>query len=112
MMDNMQMIESFLSHIDNLNINFEDVARSIELILLLGGCIIAGMGLKTWRQQVIEQPKIELAREIVESFYNVKDLIERARCTLISFDPDEIRKYYYNSDNIMVHSQGPLALLT
>ena len=98
MMDNMQMIESFLSHIDNLNINFEDVARSIELILLLGGCIIAGMGLKTWREQVIEQPKIELAREIVEQFYNMKDLIARARCPFISFSPDEVRKYYERKD--------------
>ncbi len=68
--------------------------KVIELGLIAWGCYIAYKGLKTWREQVIEQPKIELARDVVESFYNVKDLIERARCTLISFDPDEIRKYY------------------
>lgn len=88
------MTNCILSCLTDLNITFEDITKMIELVLLLVGCIIAGMGLKTWREQVIEQPKIELAREVVESFYNVKDLIERARCILISFNPDEIRKYY------------------
>ena len=73
------MTNCILSCLTDFNITFEDIVKAIELILLLVGCIIAGMGLKTWRQQVIEQPKIELAREIVESFYDIIDLIKYIR---------------------------------
>ncbi len=73
------MMHCILSCLTDFNITFEGIVKTIELILLLAGCIIAGMGLKTWRQQVIEQPKIELAREIVESFYDIIDLIKYIR---------------------------------
>ena len=92
------MTNCILSCLADFNVTFEDITKIIELILLLVGCIIAVMGLKTWREQVIEQPKIELAREIVEQFYNMKDLIARARCPFISFSPDEVRKYYERKD--------------
>lgn len=72
--------------------------KVIELGLTAWGCSIALRGLNTWRQQVIEQPKIELAKEIVEQFYNMKDLISRARCPFISYSPEEVRKFYEMSD--------------
>ena len=70
------------------------IPKSIGFILTFWGCYIALRGLNTWRQQVIEQPKIELARDIVESFHNIKDLIQSARRSYLSYSPDEVKKYY------------------
>jgi hypothetical protein len=81
------------------SITIDGITKTIELGLAFWGCFIAAKGLKTWREQIIEQPKIELAREIVEQFYNIKDLIARARSPLISFSPDEVRKFY-EMDNL------------
>lgn len=83
---------------DIQNITLDGIVKAIELIIMIAGCIIAGMGLSTWRMQLLETPKINLAREIVEQFYNVKDLISRARSPLISFSPDEVRKFYERDD--------------
>lgn len=73
------MTNCILSCFADFNITFEDIVKTVELVLLLVGCIIAGMGLSTWRQQVIEQPRIELAREIVESFCDIIGLIKYLR---------------------------------
>lgn len=61
------------------NILTDNDMKVIELGLTAWGCYIAYKALSTWRQQVIEQPKIELAREIVESFYDIIDLIKYIR---------------------------------
>lgn len=82
----------------NEYITTEGVVKAIELGLATWGCYIAYRGLQTWREQILEAPKIELAREIVEQFYNMKDLISRARCPFISYSPEEVRKYYEKSD--------------
>ena len=74
------------------------IPKSIGFILTFWGCYIALRGLNTWRQQVIEQPKIELARDIVESFHNIKDLIQSARRSYLSYSPDEVKKYYKNNE--------------
>ena len=79
-------------------ITIDDIVKTIELGLATWGCYIAYRGLQTWREQILEAPKIELAREIVEHFYNMKDLISRARCPFISYSPEEVRKYYEKSD--------------
>ena len=50
--------------------------KVIELGLTAMGCYIAYRALSTWREQVIETPKINLAREIMESFYTVVDIIK------------------------------------
>lgn len=73
------------------------IVETIELFLTALGCYIAWRALSTWREQVIESPKIELAREIMESFYNMADIIKSTRRNLISFSPDFIRKYYSNA---------------
>lgn len=82
----------------NEYVTTEGVVKAIELGLATWGCYIAYRGLQTWREQILETPKIELAREIVEQFYNMKDLISRARCPFISYSPEEVRKYYEKSD--------------
>ena len=74
------------------------ISTSIGFVLTFWGCYIALRGLNTWRQQVIEQPKIELARDIVESFHNIKDLIQSARRSYLSYSPDEVKKYYENNE--------------
>lgn len=79
-------------------VTMDGVIKTAELGLATWGCYIAYKGLKTWREQILEAPKIELAREIVEQFYNMKDLISRARCPFISYSPEEVRKYYEKSD--------------
>ncbi len=94
------MMHCILSCLTDFNITFEGIVKTIELILLLAGCIIAGMGLKTWRQQVINQPKIELAREIVEQFYNMQDLIKRARDPLLTIDIEDIKKHCQLPDDV------------
>lgn len=86
-------------------VTIEGVIKTAELGLATWGCYIAYRGLKTWREQIIEAPKIELAREIVEQFYNMKDLIERARCPFISYSPDEVRKFY-GMDNLTDYQAG------
>lgn len=94
------MMHCILSCLTDFNITFEGIVKTIELILLLAGCIIAGMGLNTWRQQVIEQPKIELARDIVEQFYNMQNLIERARDPLLTIDIEDIKKHCQLPDDV------------
>ena len=98
------MTNCILSCLADFNVTFEDITKIIELMLLLAGCIIAGMGLKTWRQQVIEQPKIELARDIVESFYNIQNLIKRARASFVRFNQTEIEEYF--KQNNLTHYQA------
>lgn len=90
---------------DIQNITLDGIAKAIELIVMIAGCIIAGMGLSTWRKQLVETPKISLAREIVEQFYNMKDLISRARTSLISYSPDEVREFY-EMDNLTEYQTG------
>ena len=79
-------------------VTVDGIVKTIELGLATWGCYIAYRGLETWREQILEAPKIELAREIVEQFYNMKDLIARARSPFISYSPDEVRKYYEKND--------------
>lgn len=81
------------------------IIKTIELGLTAFGCYVAWRALSTWREQVMESPKIELAREIVEQFYNMKDLISRARNPFISFSPDEVRKFY-EMDNLTEYQTG------
>ena len=68
--------------------------KVIELGLAAMGCYIAYRALSTWREQVIETPKINLAREIMESFYDMQDLMYLARSNMISFSPDMVREFY------------------
>lgn len=77
-------------------VTIEGFVKTIELSLLAWGCYIAYRGLKTWREQVIEAPKIELAREIVEQFYKMRNLVHRARVPVVSYYPEAIKKYYEN----------------
>ena len=79
-----------------VDITMEEIVKAIELGLTALGCYIAWRALSTWREQVIESPKIELAREIMESFYNMGDIIKGVRCNFISYSPDFIRKHYSN----------------
>lgn len=72
------------------------IIKTIELGLTAFGCYVAWRALSTWREQVIDTPKIELAREIMESFYDMADIIKSTRRNLISFSPDFIRKHYSN----------------
>lgn len=72
--------------------------KVIELGLTACGCYIAYKALSTWREQVIEQPKIELAREVVESFYNMQNLIRRARSSFVRFNQTEIEEYFKQSN--------------
>ena len=90
------MTNCILSCLADFNVTFEDITKIIELILLLVGCIIAGMGLKTWREQVIETPKIEFAREMVEQFYKMQNLVKRVRYPEIVCYPEAIKDYYKN----------------
>jgi len=48
-----------------VDITMEEIVKAIELGLTALGCYIAWRALSTWREQVIESPKIELAREII-----------------------------------------------
>lgn len=91
-------MDCIVSCLTDFHITLEGIAKTIELALATWGCYIAYRGLQTWREQILEAPKIELAREIVEQFYNMKDLIARARSPFISFSPDEVRKYYERKD--------------
>ncbi|GEM_PF-1131182 len=72
--------------------------KVIELGLAAMGCYIAYRALSTWREQVIETPKINLAREIMESFYDMQDLMYLARSNMISFSPDMVREFYGKKD--------------
>ena len=45
-------------------------------------------------KQVVEAPKIELARKIMESFYNVIDAIKYLRRNLRSQYHEKIRQYF------------------
>ena len=72
------------------------IIKTIELGLTAFGCYVAWRALSTWREQIIDTPKIELAREIMESFYDMVDIIKSTRRNLISFSPDFIRKHYSN----------------
>lgn len=82
------------------NILTDNDMKVIELGLTAWGCYIAYKALSTWRQQVIEQPKIELAREIVEQFYNMQDLIKRARDPLLTIDIENIKKHCQLPDDV------------
>lgn len=68
--------------------------KVVELVLTAVGCSIAYKALSTWREQVIETPKINLAREIMESFYTVVDIIKDIRRNFRETCTDEIRKYF------------------
>ncbi len=89
-------IIDFMSFLWDLLTN--DIMKTIEIGLTAYGCYIAWRALSTWREQVIEQPKIELAREIMESFYNVVDIIKGIRRNLRETYTDEIRKYFKNEN--------------
>lgn len=91
----------FLNYLVNLLMNYmrmDGIVKTIELCLAFWACWIAWRGLKTWREQVIETPKINLAREIMEAFYNMRDLIKRVRVSFISYDPKEVREFFYCND--------------
>ena len=68
--------------------------KGIELGLTTWGCYIAYRALSTWRDQIIETPKINLAREMMESFYTVVDIIKGIRRNFRETYTDEIRKYF------------------
>lgn len=68
--------------------------KVIELGLTAWGCYIALRGLNTWRQQVINQPKIELAREVMEMFYQIHDIICKARVNMLFYSRQEMQEYY------------------
>lgn len=72
--------------------------KGIELGLTTWGCYIAYRALSTWRDQIIETPKINLAREMIESFYDMQDLMYLARSNMISFSPDMVREFYGKKD--------------
>ena len=79
---------------DIQNTTIDGIVKAIELIIMIAGCIIAGMGLFTWRMQLLETPKINLAREMMESFYTVVDIIKDIRRNFREIYTDEIRKYF------------------
>ncbi len=72
----------------------DGIIKIFELGLTFWGCLIAYKGLKTWCEQVIEAPKIELAREIIEQFYKMRDLVKRVRFLEVVCYPESIKKYY------------------
>lgn len=76
----------------------DGIVKIFELGLTFWGCFIAYKGLKTWREQVIEAPKIELAREIMEQFYKMRDLVKRVRFPEVVCYPESIKKYYKNEN--------------
>ena len=58
-----------------------------EILLLaatIGGVIVAGMGLNTWKKQLKGAAEWELARELLRSLYEVRDAIEGLRSRLIT----------------------------
>lgn len=73
-----------------------DFMKTIETILTAYGCYLAYKALDTWRHQVIEQPKIEFAREALEHFYRIVDLITKTRRNFIMYNKEEIKAYYDN----------------
>lgn len=77
-------------------VTIDGFVKTIELGLVAWGCYIAYRGLKTWREQVIEAPKIQLARETIEQFYKMRDLVKRTRYRHIICYPEVIKKYYEN----------------
>ena len=79
-------------------ISIDGIIKVLELSLTFWGISIASRGLSTWREQVIETPKIELAREIMENFYNVVDTIKGIRRNLRTPYHEEIRKYIDKKD--------------
>ena len=83
---------------DIQNITLDGIVKALELIIKIAGCIIAGMGLSTWRTQLLETSKINLAREMMESFYDIQDLMYLARSNMISFSPDMVREFYGKKD--------------
>ncbi len=76
------------------SLTIDGIIKIIELCIAIYGCYIATKGLNTWREQIIEQPKIELAREVMETFYNVVDIIKNIRRNFRESCTDEIRKYF------------------
>lgn len=76
------------------NITLDGIVKVIELGLNAVGCYIAYRALSTWRDQIIETPKINLAREMMESFYTVVDTIKGIRRNFRETYTDEIRKYF------------------
>ena len=83
-----------LTALINEYITADGVVKAVELGLAFWGCIIASKGLQTWREQVIEEPKIKLAREIVESFYNMKRCFRNIRKPYITCNLQEMQKYF------------------
>lgn len=79
-------------------VTLDGIIKTIELGLTAFGCYVAWRALSTWREQVIDTPKIELAREIMESFYNVVDIIKGIRRNLRFLNSEEIRKYFNQKD--------------
>jgi len=75
-------------------VTIDGVVKIVELALAGWGCYIAKEGLGTWKDQVVETPKIELAREIMESFYNIVDFIKDVRRNMRTIDIDKIQQYF------------------
>lgn len=61
--------------IENINI----IANITTALSTLGLVLVAWFALYTWRKEFIGQKKIELARQIMESVYDVQDAIIYAR---------------------------------
>lgn len=74
---------------------FEKVAT---FVLGFWGISVALRGLQTWRAQVIEEPKIKLARDIVESFYNMKRCFHNIRRPYTSCNLEEMQHYFKRED--------------
>lgn len=92
----------FLVQILNF-ITIDGAIKTLELTAAFCGCFIAWKGLSTWRNQLIEEPKIKLATEIVEQFYNIRDLITYIRRSCICFSQQEIKDFFENQN--LTHQQ-------
>lgn len=93
-MDNIYHIWNTLLNL----ITVDGIVKFVELGLAFWGCSIAARGLFTWREQLVEAPKIELARKIMENFYNIIDTIKYLRRNLRSSYHEKIRQYFNQED--------------
>lgn len=63
---------------------FSIIKEVINIIVPLGGLIIAFFGLQTWRKQLKGKTEYELARRLLRSVYKVRNQIARVRNAFMS----------------------------
>ena len=51
----------------------------IETVFIVGGAVIAILGLNTWRKEMVGKRKSELAEEVLALFYEARDIFSWAR---------------------------------